>query len=284
MVFEAGEPVATVGDDDLRGLVHPTEALLHLDLGRTAPCAGLAWSVDRYWHVRWSLSAPFEQRIVSHPAVHVTFEPDGAFVNGVVTGEWSRRLEGDGQVLGVKFRPAGFRPFLGRSVASITDQVLPLADVFGAVGAELATRAAPIIQGGTVDELVPLVEAWLGSLAVDGRERSEAVSGIVEESMADPRLGRVADLAARLGLTTRRLQRLFADHVGAPPKWVLDRARIHEVGERVRRDPELRWAELAAELGFADQAHLTRRFTETVGTSPARYAARVTSGRYPGSP
>ncbi|MGH3223253.1 MAG: AraC family transcriptional regulator [Streptosporangiaceae bacterium] len=32
------------------------------------------------------------------------------------------------------------------------------------------------------------------------------------------------------------------------------------------------WAALAADLGYADQAHLTRDFTATIGVSPARYA------------
>lgn len=32
------------------------------------------------------------------------------------------------------------------------------------------------------------------------------------------------------------------------------------------------WAEVAAELGYADQAHLTREFTATIGVAPAAYA------------
>jgi AraC-like DNA-binding protein len=31
------------------------------------------------------------------------------------------------------------------------------------------------------------------------------------------------------------------------------------------------WAALAADLGYADQAHLTRDFTATVGVPPSRY-------------
>ena len=32
------------------------------------------------------------------------------------------------------------------------------------------------------------------------------------------------------------------------------------------------WAQLAADLGYADQAHLTRDFTATLGVPPTRYA------------
>jgi len=34
------------------------------------------------------------------------------------------------------------------------------------------------------------------------------------------------------------------------------------------------WAALAADLGYADQAHLSRDFTATLGVPPTQYAAR----------
>jgi AraC-like DNA-binding protein len=78
------------------------------------------------------------------------------------------------------------------------------------------------------------------------------------------------------GLTERRLQRLFADYVGVSPKWVMRRARLHEAALRVEADgpASVNWAVLAADLGYADQAHLARDFTATLGVSPSRYAAR----------
>ena len=36
------------------------------------------------------------------------------------------------------------------------------------------------------------------------------------------------------------------------------------------------WAAVAAELGYADQAHLTRDFRRHLGTSPSAYLARTT--------
>ena len=74
-------------------------------------------------------------------------------------------------------------------------------------------------------------------------------------------------------LFVRRLQRLFADYVGVSPKWVMRRARLHEAAERAEGGGQVDWAALASDLGYADQAHLTRDFTETIGVPPARYAA-----------
>jgi AraC-like DNA-binding protein len=51
------------------------------------------------------------------------------------------------------------------------------------------------------------------------------------------------------------------------------RARLHEAADRVDSGEEVDWASLAADLGYADQAHLSRDFTLTLGVAPTRYAS-----------
>ncbi|MHB1501986.1 MAG: helix-turn-helix domain-containing protein [Candidatus Dormibacteria bacterium] len=57
------------------------------------------------------------------------------------------------------------------------------------------------------------------------------------------------------------------------PMWVLRRYRLLETAEAVREGAEVSWAELAADLGYADQAHLIRDFRSALGQTPAAYAA-----------
>jgi AraC-like DNA-binding protein len=75
------------------------------------------------------------------------------------------------------------------------------------------------------------------------------------------------------GLPERRLQRLFAEYVGVSPKWVIRRARLHEAARFADAGGDVDWATLATDLGYSDQAHLTREFTATLGMPPSRYAA-----------
>jgi len=56
---------------------------------------------------------------------------------------------------------------------------------------------------------------------------------------------------------------------------VLRRARLHEAAARAESGTAVDWAALASDLGYADQAHLTRDFTATVGVPPARYSSRA---------
>jgi transcriptional regulator GlxA family with amidase domain len=95
---------------------------------------------------------------------------------------------------------------------------------------------------------------------------------MVERISTDQELRRVTALAEVFRLPERRLQRLFAEYVGVSPKWVMRRARLLEAARRADAGDVVDWAAIALDLGYADQAHLTRDFTATLGVPPARYA------------
>ena len=101
----------------------------------------------------------------------------------------------------------------------------------------------------------------------------DTIAAIVTTMLEDPAVARVDALAARHGMSTRTLQRLFRRYVGVSPKWVLKRYRLHEAAERIAEGRDGSWAATALELGYFDQAHFVRDFTALIGTSPARYAA-----------
>jgi AraC-like DNA-binding protein len=272
---------------DTRGIVRAGAGFEHFELRRREPSPGLAWAVDRYWIVRWDLTgqAPYEQKIVPHPANHLVFEGGRAEIEAISRDEFVRKLEGRGHVLGIKFRPAGFRPFLGRAVSTITDQRLPSSalPVLGSDGphaAELARLAARIDAAGDagVDAVVALaddVDDFLSGLGVEPLSMTRPLNALVDLLTRDRSVVRVDDLARRLETSTRRLQRLFAEHIGLGPKWVINRCRILEAAELAAGSSPPDWAALAAELGYSDQAHLVRDFTAAVGTPPDRYAKEV---------
>ena len=121
--------------------------------------------------------------------------------------------------------------------------------------------------------MVGLAEALLHSVLPERDPLAEQAAELVSRITDDPGLRRVDQLSAESGMTARTLQRLFADYVGVSPKWVMRRARLHEAAERADSGEPVDWALLATDLGYADQAHLTRDFTVTIGVPPARYAA-----------
>ncbi|MEO3752722.1 helix-turn-helix domain-containing protein [Streptomyces sp. B6B3] len=255
-----------------RGVLEPGRAAAVVSLARHEPRPEVARFVEFYWLVRWDCRGrpAHEQKVLSHPNVHLVFEEPTARLYGVDRSLFVRRLEGAGHVLGVKFRPGAFRPFVDRPVAELADRVVPAADVFGPdVDRVNEVVLGPDGQDGPA--LAARVDAFLLPRLPEPDPVAAEVAAMVEHIAATPGLSRVDQVAEACGVGVRRLQRLFHEYVGASPKWVLRRARLHEAAERADRGTDVDWAALAAELDYADQAHLTRDFTAAVGTSPARY-------------
>ena len=241
--------------------------LRHQRHGYPVPAPDLAPFVERYWTVEWDYATPYRQKIVPYPHVHITVRPGCApEVHGVGVRHAVRVLSGTGRIVGAQFRVGAFRALAGRPVAELTDRDLPAAEL-GLPGGP----AEPLDLAG--------FEAWLRDrLPAAGPDPAGCEAGAaVALVVADPGITRVDQLAAATGSSVRRLQRLFAEHVGVGPKWVIRRYRLHEVTERMAAGGPVGWAGLAAELGYADQAHLVRDFTDLFGEPPTHYAAR-----YPG--
>jgi AraC-like DNA-binding protein len=79
----------------------------------------------------------------------------------------------------------------------------------------------------------------------------------------------LAELAERVGASPTHLVRSFAARFGVPPHAYVVGRRV-EAARRLLLDGRPP-AEVAASVGFHDQAHLTRHFRRHVGTTPGRY-------------
>ncbi|MFI7126777.1 DUF6597 domain-containing transcriptional factor [Nonomuraea sp. NPDC050153] len=251
-----------------RGWVNPYAGLEAFDYARHAPSPEISAFVSHFWVVTWTdLAEPYEQRIVSHPTVNMTISHDFHRIAGVIRGGFSYTMLGSGRALGTRFRPGGFRPFLGGSVSQLTGRFVEIGEMFGAAGVSLVER---VQAESDARAAVALVDGFLRSLGPERDPLVEEAAALVELAENDVSVTRVDELAVRSGRSVRSLQRLFRDYVGIGPKWVIRRFRLHEAAERVYEGLDL--ATLAAELGYTDQAHLTRDFTAAVGMPPAAYA------------
>ncbi|MEU9320830.1 helix-turn-helix domain-containing protein [Streptomyces sp. NPDC048295] len=258
---------------DTRGIVDAPELFAQVRFRRREPAAGLRPYLEHYWLIDWDLSQPYASHLVPHPSVNLVFqryedEADFAEVSGIGLALFTQKLAGRGRVCGVQFRPGGFRPFApDRPVSRWTGRRLPAAEVF--------TPPAPpsdVLGPADEDARVAALDAYLLALAPEPDPQAERAMALVDLVRTDRTVRRVGELARMEGVSSRSLQRLFATYVGVGPKWVILRYRIHEALERAESDRQVDWAALAAELGYSDQAHLTRDFTATVGVPPKAFA------------
>ncbi|WP_433687734.1 AraC family transcriptional regulator [Micromonospora carbonacea] len=276
---------------DNRGILDPARLRREVRFRRRLPAAALLPYVEHYWLIDWDLDEPFEQRVLPHPAVNLVFRRDpaggpasgSAEVAGVGRELFRITLAGTGRVSGVQFRPGGFRPFWPRPVAELTGERRPLPA--GLVGGRHPCDGTDDERAATLDALLLAWHPRPASLPASPSAAGVPATGLpatdpptaeamalAGEIRADRRVLRVDDLARRHGTTIRRLQRLFLDHVGVGPKWVIRRYRIQEAIEHAAGGGPVDWAAVAADLGYADQAHLIREFAAETGLTPAAYA------------
>ena len=195
---------------------------------------------------------------------------------GPTPGLSTRELTGSGWAVGVMLQPAAGVLVSGRSVDQLTDQVLPITEATGIDGEALTDDVRRTVGDAATDPDVQLravrvVEEALRALPpVD--EEGLLVNAIVEYVEGDTNVQRVSQVCEKFAISERSLQRLTARRVGLGPKWLIQRRRLHEVAERLRGPEPPDLARVAADLGYSDQAHLTRDFRAVTGLTPGEFA------------
>ncbi|HEX9009624.1 MAG TPA: helix-turn-helix domain-containing protein [Holophagaceae bacterium] len=254
-----------------RGVVDGESLRRQAPAGRFLAEGPLGDLVEHVWTVSWDRRGlpPVTRETLPHPSVHLVIEAGRSGLAGVHTGRFIRKLEGQGRVLGVKFRPGCFHPFWGRPVRELTDQVLPLAAIFGPGGESLEAA----VLGCPEDMAAASVaEAFLLARLPRPDARAQLARATVARILEDRELTQVDAVAREAGMSVRSLQRLFQDYVGVGPKWVILRYRLHDAMERLESGQAVDLAALALALGFYDQAHFIKAFRALLGRTPAVYA------------
>jgi AraC-like DNA-binding protein len=190
----------------------------------------------------------------------------GAFVAGPDTGPAPTTMAAGTVVLGVRFRPSAGGPALGIPLSELRDQRVDLTDLRPADARRLPATLDPDTAAA---RMLDVTAALLTEGAPDPAVTRAA------RLLRDPQ-ARAEDVAADVGLSLRQLRRRCHAVVGYGPKTLQRVLRFRRFVSRVDAlprgpgAPDL--AALAAEVGYADQAHLTRECGKLSGLSPAALA------------
>lgn len=264
------------------GVLYP-DRLERYAAGWIDPDPTVAAVVDQYWHVSWDLEPDeaLDQPIIDLPAVTVTLETGSERSELLVTGvhgrAWRRTIRGSGDVFAIRLRPAGLAVLSDLTPERLADTVVPLSPeldprLHRTMGA-IATATDPVARARAADRaieqaLVDRVPSAAGLLA----------NAVLDELRARTHLRTGATLAERFATSERTLQRACTETLGHGPKWLSRRVRLQEVALALTR-PGAELGAIAAELGYADQSHLTRDFRRATGLTPEGYRRQLRAPR-----
>lgn len=252
---------------DSRGILHPAR----LPTFHRVPAPDdLTELVRWFWIPRWRIEPgrTSRQHVLPFPASNLVVEPDGVTLSGPTTGASHRDLTGTGWAVGALLRPAGIAQ-LHPAPHELRDAEVPYAapELHAPVAAAMADEDEEAGRARAVEAWV----AWLRDRCRPSDEQALLANRMEELVASDPEVVRVEQVADRLALSVRAVQRLAHRHVGVPPLAIIRRHRLQEAAKRLREEPSLTVSHLAAELGYADHSHLTRDFRRVLGLSPQAY-------------
>jgi transcriptional regulator GlxA family with amidase domain len=175
-------------------------------------------------------------------------------------------------VIGARFQPGMWRASLGVAADRVTDQILPLEDLWGSRARELLDRLA---SASSLEQCAALFERALPPIEKPGR---------VQRALAwmAGRQGAVSidEVAGQAGFSARQFRRVCLEQTGLTPKFLARVVRFRHALSRVHRYPG-QWAGFALDCGYYDQAHLINEFRQLSGRTPSAYGMADFSNRPP---
>ncbi len=191
-----------------------------------------------------------------------------SFAAGLHPGPVHIRSDGRAECVQIDFTPLGALRFFGGAMAEITSRMVDFADILGADGLSLRDRLGELADW---QDRFDLVEAFL--LARDRHRPSAGVGHAYARLARSAGAERVSAVADSVGWSRKHLAARFRAELGVGPKTI---ARIMRFQRACRLAPAAGgWAAVAADSGYADQAHLVREFAALAGESPRAWARRA---------
>jgi AraC-like DNA-binding protein len=174
------------------------------------------------------------------------------------------------RVVGVRMRPGAAPPLLGFDAAAVRDTRAPVQELWGAAGRRLAEALDE-----REDRLAVLLSLLTGR-AVRARQPDPLVVAAIAR-LRLPRAGlrgapSVRAVADELAVSERQLRRRFTVAVGYGPKLLARVLRLEGALAAARDGDEL--ARVAAEAGYADQAHFANDCRALAGVPPSALLGR----------
>jgi AraC-like DNA-binding protein len=176
-------------------------------------------------------------------------------------------------VIGVRFRPGAAMPLLGLPACELVGLTVHLEEIWGPAVAVLGER---LCTAGTPEAALVMLQEFLVARRADAAEPDPVVVEAVRRLMPW-RTGGIGSLSSVLAISKSQLRRRCLEAVGIGPKALQRMLRFQRFLALVQSGgvpatPEGGGlAALAAEVGYADHAHLCRECVRLTGLPPRTF-------------
>jgi len=245
--------------------------------GEFNPAVELNQWAAAYWYFDVDEAvAELDHWIPPSGGVMLTILPDStAILSGPRTEPFQRIIQGGTHVWGVIFWPGAATELLHLDIQDLVSQSLPAASVLTRDDNDRLCRSiASIDHVANLDELPArkrAMDSFLLSMVPAAGILDHHVMQVVFRMIGSQGETTVQEAIADLPISSRQFRRRFQKLVGLRPKELLRIQRLRSCAKESLGNPNRSWVELAAQLGYSDQAHLTREFRNLLGVTPSQF-------------
>lgn len=265
--------------------------MLYLEYTPAAPLAGLVRSL---WYAQAQASAHGRERILPTGRVQVILNlnrdylldcpkdaPAQRMAPALVVGARSMYEIVDctdmADLIGVVFEPGGFALFARDAVDLFSNRSTPLDDVWNAAARDLRER---LLELATPAARLRCMESFLrerlaSAVPLRGMQRRAEIPFALW-LLSRRTASSVREIARQMGWSERRFSQVFREEVGLAPKTWLRVQRFQRAVQQLYAGVDVRWAELALDCGYYDQAHFANEFRAFSGVDATTYTAQRT--------
>lgn len=173
------------------------------------------------------------------------------------------------QVLGARFQPGAAQAWLGLPLCELVGTAVPLDAVLGVTARQMATQLNDAGHGHVRQHLFAQLLAGLPRSTGGPHAVAAHLFGQLQAGGHD-----LAAIGTALQVSPRSLRRLCHAQFGYGPKMLERVLRLQRLLAMARAQPGAGLADLAAEVGYADQSHLSREVRALAGTGAAALCAQ----------
>ena len=222
-----------------------------------------------------SLTVPLVFSFAEPFAIGLGKAPDdndrfASFAAGLFAGPVMIESFGTACCIQVNFTPLGARRFFRLPMSELTDSMVVLDDVLGAEGMALREQL-----GNAPDwaSRFDLAEAFVTARLERAAETPLEIAWAYDRIIASGGRARISAIAEKLGWSRKHLAGSFSNAIGIGPKTLSRIVRFNRA-LGLSRQQSADWAGIAADCGYADQAHLVREFRDLAGETPTVLVGR----------
>lgn len=194
-----------------------------------------------------------------------------ALVGGLHTALTQVSHDGHGCGVGVELTPRGVRALLGMPAGAIGSMVIDLHGSWGRWPGELAER---LFFASSWPARVQVLDCVFSGLLREAREPPAEVAAAWARLLRCGGNLQIAALASDLGVSRRRLSERFRAEYGLSPKQAARVFRFERAAALIDRVRAGSLAQIAADCGYFDQAHLDQEWRALTGLTPTSWIAQ----------